>query len=205
MILTNPKMIYMKLVLLSIISLSLAITTQAQKVIRKGMPPIQTSHAQPTARYGIGQFTGKWQEVSRFTRTNRTAVSFTDSLQLWFKGSNVEIREGNGMSMNMKGAASIDAPNTLNVAGDSYTVLSLSKNMLVIDDGEFIRTLKKMNRFYYETLGQVQVEQPVYTTPVITDGSALTGKWTIYRRDAAPGEVNANTNVIKNITINSVN
>jgi hypothetical protein len=175
------------LLLVSILLSGISNICLSQKPIRKGMPPLQQASATPVPRYGIGQLNGKWQEQTRIDRSTNKALSFTDTLQLNFKGNNAELREGSSMSMYMKGTAQIEGVNTLNVAGDSYTINSLSRDRLVIDDGEFIRVLNKTKQFHFETLGNAEVKQAVYLNPVIADPSNLKGKWIVYRRQAEPG------------------
>jgi len=200
----SQKMIFMKFTLLVMITSFMMISSaNAQKPVRKGVKPIQKESAPPTAKYQLAQLNGKWQEVRRSSRSGNDNIDFTDSLQVFIKGSNGELREGNSMNMYMKGGVRVTAPNLLEIAGDSYTVLSLSGNKLVIDDGEFKRTLEKRNRFYYETLGKNEVKAEELNTPVQAPVSSLKGKWLVYRRQAVPGFITSNTTLIKSIDIRS--
>jgi len=177
--------------------------TSAQRVVRKGVKPVSSGNSAPQARYNISQLNGKWQEFKRSSRDGSANIEFTDTLQVHLRGVNAELREGNTMNMNMKGQARITAPNILEIAGDTYSIISLTSSELVIDDGEFRRSLKKIRTFHYETLGKQAIKQEEFSTPLVSDLSHFKGKWQVYRTSALPGYVNSNTNLIKSIEIKS--
>jgi hypothetical protein len=176
---------------------------QAQRVIRKGVKPVVTKVTTVAPGFELEQLTGKWQEWKRISIADKKSIAFTDTLMLNFnKRDAVEIRDG--VSMALVGEAAIEKPNRLLLAGDSYTIISISNNQLVINDGEYIRHLKKKKAFYYESLGNIQVHSEDFTVAVKPNLSFVDGKWDIYRRQAAPGFINEQTDLlIKSISIQS--
>lgn len=176
---------------------------QAQKVVRKGVKPVVTQATTVAPGFELEQLTGKWQEWKRITIVDKQAIAFTDTLMLNFnKRDKVEIRDG--VSMALVGEAAIEKPNRLFLGGDSYSIISINNNQLVINDGEYVKHLKKKKAFYYESLGNIQVHSEDFTVAVKPDLSVVEGKWDIYRRQAAPGFINEQTDLlIKNISIQS--
>ncbi len=174
---------------------------KGQKVVRKGVKPVVTKVATVAPNFELEQLTGKWQEWRRMIMANKIAIEFTDTMMLNFnKRDAVEIRDG--VSMALVGEVAIEKPNRLLLAGDNYTIISINNNQLVINDGEYIRYLKKKKAFYYESLGNIQVHSEDFTVAVKPNLSVVEGKWDIYRRQAAPGFINEQTDLlIKNISI----
>ncbi|RYD83289.1 MAG: hypothetical protein EOP53_01270 [Sphingobacteriales bacterium] len=192
----------MKLILLSLAAL-VCIDAAAQRVKRKGTTPhpLKASNSSINNNgitYNLEQVQGKWQETSRQLAVGKAALSFTDTLMISINGQKAEVKEG--MSMNMRGEAAIDE-NSLQVAGDSYKIVSLEKETMVLGSDEHIITLKKVNLFYLETVGKDSVKQIKHIETRPLDLALLTGKWTIYRRDAKPGIINTNTTLVKSIEI----
>ena len=188
-----------------IILLFLAIGTNtviSQRVVRKGVNPVEVKKANPAAFYNIAQLNGKWQEVLRTNPGSVIAINFSDTLLLNFNKNKVEVRDG--VSMNMKGEASIEPPHTLNAAGDVYTIKSISGNTMLLDDGEFVHRMQKTPRFYYEILGKDSILIERYETPAIVDLKHLPGKWVVYRRQAVPGKV-SDENLLKSIQVHPFN
>lgn len=176
----------------------------AQKIVVKGVTPrgkvVKKTPVQPT--YNILQLTGKWQETRRKVITSNTKVGFTDTLQLNFnKRDSVIVRDG--ISMSQKGYASVDG-NKLQVAGDAYIIISLTKNILVINDGEYIREFHKRKIYYHETLGKIIIPKENLSDPVIVDLKKVMGKWVVYRTQATPGVVDDSA-IIKNLNFSTVN
>ena len=128
--------------------------TDAQKVKRKGVIPIDVSMVrkhEKTPQYTVNQLLGKWQEVARKEKSTGV-VLFVDTIYLNFTTLNaVFTKEGNQPVF--KGAAEIVAPaNVLLAAGDVYTILSVTANEIVLDNQEnIIHTFKKTNQFWHET------------------------------------------------------
>jgi hypothetical protein len=153
--------------------------------------------------YTIAQLKGKWQEFERKDRSGNTVVPFNDSIQLKFSDSNkVQTRTSIITSMTLDGESEIGDGNVLTVAADEYTIKSLDSNSLVLDDNEkFIHTLKKVDSFWYETLGKLSVKQDEFSTPIIVGINNVLGKWSVYRRKAKPGATNDNTLLIKYLNI----
>jgi hypothetical protein len=130
----------------------------SQRVKRKGTEPIDISkQKRPGANlktFKIAQLAGKWQEISRDSKTNIT-LSFTDTIFLNFvDGNTVITKQGNETTM--KGEAAIDATNNeLVAAADVYTIVSVTDSLLVLDNQEnILHTLKKTDQFLYETFGK---------------------------------------------------
>lgn len=183
------------------ISGSTAQRIKVKGVSRKGNGIKTVPVSQPN--YNIMQLTGKWQEIIRTSLSAKTEEAFSDTLQLNFnKRDSVFVREG--MVMSKRGYAAVEAPDQLQVAGDMYTIVSLSKNMLRINDGEFIRVLQKKNLFYYETLGRVIIPKENLTEPIHVNTKNLAGKWEVYRTQAVPGMA-ADSAVIKEINFEKQN
>ncbi len=158
----------------------------AQKVIRKGMPPAKVNKNARTVFHNVAQLSGKWQEYQRKVVGTSAPVDFKDSLLLNFnKRDSVYVYDG--ISMSQRGVVSIDGPATLSLAGDIYTIVSLSKSMMVLNDGEFTRHFKKTERFYHETLGKLKANIESHEKPVVINQGKLKGRWDIYRRQANPG------------------
>ncbi|MBS1949067.1 MAG: hypothetical protein JST47_14995 [Bacteroidetes bacterium] len=156
-----------------------------------------------TADFRLEQLLGKWQELERKKRIDSSAVSYNDSIQLKFSDSNkVMTRTSTLTSMAMVGEAQIDEDNVLTAAADEYTIKSVTTNYLVLDDNDqYLHYLKKVNNFWYETLGKSPVKQDIYDTPISVTINAILGKWFVYRRRAKPGAINDNVLLIKHLDI----
>ena len=173
----------------------------AQKVVRKGVRPVGNKKAMPTTFYNVNQLTGKWQEYSRQSEAASTHINFTDSLMLnFYKRDSVLIKDG--ISISQRGVVAIDGPATLMLAGDQYTILMLNKNTLVINDGEFVRSLIKTKSFYSESLGNLKLTMESFEKPLPIDARKLLGRWDVYRRQANPGL--QDSVLIKSVTFTSV-
>lgn len=194
----------MRVFIILLISIGFAVQGYSQRVKRKGTTAVQVVKLEQVAAYTLEQLEGRWQEVKRIPIDSTNPVNFTDTLQLNFNNGKVELRDAISMKMTLKGAASIEAPNSLSVAGDVYGIRSLAKERLLIDDGEFIRELQKKDQFYAETVGKIKVEQESFVQPQIIDLNKITGKWLVYSRKAAPGSVPDGSAVIKSLNILSV-
>jgi len=159
--------------------------------------------AKKKADYTLSQFLGKWQEFARLDRSTNEAVPFNDSIQIIFSDSNkVRTRTSIVTSMTMLGEADIDVDNTLTVAADEYTIKSFADSILTLDDNDkFIHRLKKMNKFWYETLGKTSAKQNDYSNPIKISVANILGKWSVYRRQAKPGATSDNALLIKNLNI----
>ena len=177
------------------------------KAKRKGVTPIditknKTKKAATTEVFTLEQFAGKWQEVSRTDRSG-DSVEITDTIFLKFSDRNrVETRDG--VKLTIKGAATIDPPgNILVAAADVYTILSVTKEKIVLyDQDRFIHTFNKKEQFWSETLGKLSVSEDVYKDPISVQLSDIMGNWRVYRRLAKPGAiVLPPTSLIKNLKI----
>jgi hypothetical protein len=196
-----------KIIILFSIACTLTLATahaQRQGVKRKGVTPVNVGNKPETKftyDYKLEQFKGKWQEVKRNYKNNNPAP-VTDTIFLYFKDDN-KVETKDGSKTYIKGEAAIEAPgNILVAAADIYTIVSVSNDMIVLDDGdEFIHTLKKVNRFWSETVGKDPVSQEAFDNPIHASAPNLVGNWAVYRRQAAPGAVEANTMLIKHLKI----
>ncbi len=193
--------------LTGILLISSFIPATAQRVKRKGVTPVHVSTKQKADstkyQYKIEQFIGKWQEVKRVAGNN-ISIPISDTIYIWFRNHNkVETRDGN--KTYIKGEAAIDPPgNILVAAADIYTIISLTDEEMVLDDPDKIRhTLKKTNQFWYETLGKIPVEQETFSNPITPTIAAITGNWSVYRRQSKPGTVVPGTMLIKHLKITS--
>ncbi len=154
------------------------------------------------ADFSLEQLRGRWQEIQRLDRVNGQPVPFNDSIQLYFSDSNkVKTRTSVATGMTMEGEAEIDPDNTLTAAADVYLIKSLNDSLLILDDNDkFIHRLRKMRRFWYESLGKTSIQSVNYVVAVRVDLSNLIGDWRIYRRKAKPGTME-NTTLIRNLNI----
>lgn len=193
-----------KLFLLSLSILALSFDTVAQKVKRKGVTQNQPVKKERVTKYSLSQLSGRWQEIKRIPAGSKEPIGFSDSLLMNFYDDKVELKDATSMRISVTGEAQIEAPNFLSVAGDVYTILSLDKTTLIIDDGEFRRELQKKDQFYYETLGKIKVEKDSVSAPVNIDINNLKGKWLVYSRKAQPGATNQQTALIKSFNIISI-
>ena len=186
---------------------SVAGTALAQKVTRKGMPPIDVSKNKTgkgnkkKSLYNIGQFNGKWQEVSRMENNN--GVDFTDTLYLHFTDTGKVItRNGNSSNMHMQGIAAIGDPNTLQAAADVYSIISLADSQVVLDNREgLIQTLKKTDHFVFDNYGKDSIRQEGFVDPVPVTLQDVLGNWMVYRKDAKPGVIHPPVNIIQTLKI----
>lgn len=182
-----------------ILALLIFTTANAQKLIVKGRNPTPQKRGVTPSHYSIEQLTGKWQEVKRSNISDGSRADFTDSLQLNFsKRDSVIVRDG--ISFSHKGHASVDNTNKLVVAGDSYAIRSLSKNTLIINDGDYIRAFSKRKNFHHENMGKIIIPKENISDPISVDGKKLIGKWYVYRTQASPGE-SQDSAIIKNIKL----
>ena len=138
--------------------------TDAQKVKRKGVNPIDVSIVrkhEKTPQYTVNQLLGKWQEVARKEKSTGV-VLISDTIYLNFTTLNaVSTKEGNQPVF--KGAVEIVAPgNVLLAAADVYTILSVTADEIMLDNQEnIIHTLKKTNQFWHETFGKNIIRKPI--------------------------------------------
>lgn len=191
---------------LLLLLVSFAMAAAAQKVRRKGMPPIDITKNKkgrktPQYTFTVEQFDGKWQEVSRKDKSGNV-VEFTDTIYLHFTGNGKVItRDGN--AVNMSGSAVLEAPgNILLVAADVYAILSANDSIAELDDqNEFVHVLKKTNRFRYEDYGKLSVKQETFSDPVSITLNDVLGKWMVYRKVASPGAIHPPVNIITYLKI----
>lgn len=180
-------------------------STSAQQVVRKGMAmesSKKTVISEPPAKYTIDQMAGKWQEVKRMN-TKSEIVDFTDSLSMTINGAKSEVRAG-GMGMIMRGEAVVLAPATLQIAGDSYGIRTVDKDVIVLKDDKYLRQLNRVSQFYFETTGKSPVKSLDENTAVTANIRDLAGKWEIYRRTAKPGAITDSTVLFKSITLTEI-
>ena len=183
---------------------SFSLFVQAQKVIRKGMPPITKTVVNTNAAplYDVRKLNGKWQEITRRTLKNE-AIGFKDTLLFVINNNKGFVKDNTGMTMTMNGDVSIEGSSTLLIGSDAFDILRQQGNMLFIKDETFIRYMKRVPRFYYEMVGKDSVKLPEYHTAINAEMDNLKGKWLVYRRQAEPGFITGNTELIKYITVTS--
>jgi hypothetical protein len=161
------------------------------------------NNSKKKADYTVAQFKGKWQEFARFDRNSNTAVPFTDTIQLIFSDSNkVRTKTSVVTSMTLDGEADIDNENNLTVAADVYTIKSFVNNEVVLDDNEkFIYHIKKVDTFWFETLGKGTVPQNNYSKAINIAVADILGNWSVYRRQAKPGATSEHEALISKLAI----
>jgi hypothetical protein len=188
-----------------------ATTVSAQRVMRKGTRPVQLTpkgtdpDAVKTDKkiFSLTDVQGKWQESARRNIGSAEKLSYTDTLMINIYGDKSEVREG--MSMNMKGDAAVDEGDNLSVAADVYIIRKIDNDQMLLDDGEYLRTMQKVKVFYLETVGKDSIKHSVYQLPQSVPAANLYGKWVVYRREAKPGVINSQTELVKSITISKDN
>jgi hypothetical protein len=202
---SNPYFMLIKNTIVLLLLVSVAGTALAQKVTRKGMPPIDVSKNKTgkgnkkKSLYNIGQFNGKWQEVSRIDNGN--GVDFTDTIYLHFTDTGRVITR-NGNTSNMSGSASVEGNNTLLAAADVYTIVAAADSQIVLDNQEgLVHTLRKVNHFQFENYGKDSIKQEGFSNPIPIMLQDVMGKWMVYRKDAKPGAINPPVNIIQNLKI----
>jgi hypothetical protein len=187
---------------LAVATLLISNNISAQQVVRKGMGMESTKKtviAAPPAKYTIDQLAGKWQEVKRMN-TKSEMVDFTDSMSMTINGSKSEVRAG-GMGMIMRGEAFIDAPAVLHIAGDTYSIRTADKDVIVLKDDRYLRQFSRVSQFYFESAGKSTVKSLDENTIVKANIKDLSGRWEIYRRTAKPGAITDSTVLFKSITV----
>lgn len=169
----------------------------AQRVVRKGVTPVnRPAPAKKAEKFTADLFRGKWQEVRR-TVAGKKPVDFTDTLFLnFFKRDSVISRNG-AMEMSQKGLVQVEG-NQAFFAGDDYTIIRFQKH-LVLDDGVYIRTLESRDAFYTDSLGLTKIPAENIKEPVIIEARLLPGKWHVYRTQSTPGESVPDSTLIRNI------
>lgn len=183
---------------ISLVLISLTIPALAQRVKRKGTTPININKKQPQQIiYTLEQLAGKWQEMKRTGKGNNP-IEIEDTLFLNFLNRN-EVLSQEGKNPTLSGTAQIDPGNVLLVAGDVYTILSLNKEQMVLreDNSTITHTFAKVESFWHESAGAAAIVQPLYDTPKAFILEEVMGQWSVYRRQAKPGEVNPPTTIIK--------
>ena len=177
----------------------------AQQVVRKGMGMESTKKtviSAPPPKYTIDQLAGKWQEVKRMN-TKSEMVDFTDSMSVTINGSKSEVRAG-GMGMIMRGEASVEAPAVLHIAGDTYTIRTADKDVIVLKDDKYLRQFNRVSQFYFENAGKSTVKSLDEATAITANIKDLAGKWEVYRRTAKPGAITDSTVLFKSITLTEI-
>lgn len=195
---------FLKLFLIGLFISCSLLNSNAQRVIRKGVTENKPAKKTTVAQYSLNQLQGKWQEIKRVAAGTSEPVNFSDSLLLNFYNGRVEMKETSSMRISMTGDAEIEAPNILTAAGDVYSIHSVDKNKLVMDDGEFTRELQKKDQYYYEITRRIKIEKDSVTEAVNIDINNLKGKWLVYGRKAKPGSIKPLTPIIKSIEVNSI-
>lgn len=195
-----------KLLIIPVIFFLLSAETMAQRVKRKGVTPTditkkKNAAGKDGAMFTLEQFTGKWQETGRENREKDLAIIIDTILLNFTEPGKVITRDGN--HSNISGNAEIDGPhNILLAAGDVYTIISVTPVQLILDDQEnYIHIFTKTEQFTYETYGKNAVKPDVYKEPVSVKLADITGKWSVYRRQAKPGAIHPPTNIVKYLFI----
>src|ERR1700730_18355273 len=89
-----------------VLMLLITLSSNAQKVERKGVQPHTVIKPVKGATYSLEQFNGKWQEISRRDRINNSSVDFEDTLFFNFSGNN-DVYTRNGINFSLQGKADL--------------------------------------------------------------------------------------------------
>lgn len=175
----------------------------AQRVIRKGVTSEHPAASPPPPLYQISDFQGRWQEVVR-KAADAHPLAFSDSLQLWFTGQKVYSKDASSMRMSMEYDAALPAADWLIIGTDEFRIKSLSPSTMILADENYLRTFRKMDQFYYETVGRDSIIQKDPEIALRANPSLLKGKWQVYRSFAQPGTVDPQTALISSIEIKHI-
>ena len=194
----------MRIILITACILS-CFAASAQRVIRKGTAPtVQAGTPAPDRpRYKFEQFQGRWQEVERKDEAGKK-LDFSDTLLLKFHGNKVESKDATSMRITMDYEYDILAPDILLIGTDEHQIISLSPEQMVLKDEHSQKMFKKMDVFYYETVGKDSIISEELSIPVHTNTRFLKGKWEVYRTKANPGSTGPQTILIKRLEFNSI-
>jgi hypothetical protein len=133
------------------------------------------------------------------------SVDFKDTLFFHFY-SDSEVSVRNGVDLSVKGVAEIETGDILSVAGDEFIIKSIDKTKAILDDGDaYIHTIAKKESFWYESLPTDSVVPENYLNPITISLSDITGRWTVYRRNAIPGSTSGKEALIKSLKIENTN
>lgn len=180
--------------------LASVITCEAQvrmKVKRKAVQPVNIKAKETNpVKFSLTQFSGKWQEISRKSRTNNSSIDFKDTLFFVFSGDDdVYIRDG--INLSLQGKAEILPGNILNTGYDEFTIKSLDDTKAEFDDGNtYIHTLIKKKTFSYESFPTDSVTQETFA-PIQIALSDVIGEWNVYRREAKPASISIAESLLK--------
>ena len=200
---TYQKSMTRTVFLFCLVSLTLTAGAQkVQKVKRKGVDPIPVRNPSKAPQFSLEQMQGRWQEIKRIPANGQDGISFNDTLQIRIEGKKAEVKDATSMQIGMKGEAQIEEGNTLTVAADVFTILSVDSNSLRLNDGEFTRVLVKKEKYYTETVGKQTIEQEKYEEAISIDLRTNAGRWIIYRRQAEAGIRSDELALLKSFEIN---
>jgi len=176
---------------------------------RKGVGPIQSGNgfqAQTGSSYTLDQFQGNWQEFERANYAN-TDLPINDSLQfsIWDTDSAMTRSSANNR-FTMMGRTQIDDGNSIEIAGDVYNIKSVSKDVLMLDDGENIHSFKKVDAFFIgvntaAAIGDTTDKDEFAGGPITASLNNIMGNWAVYRRYVKPGVVTNKIALIRYLNI----
>ena len=181
----------------------IAHTVYSQGVKRKGTTPIRRYSTAPAGKinFTLSQVQGKWQEYKREDIYTHKKLAYTDTLMFSIVNNKAEVKEGTSMTMNMKGEASIEAGNSLAVAGDIYPIISIMGRQMIIKDDSVLKTMKQVKKFYLETVGKDSVNITENKTPRNILLTSIMGKWSVYKKEAKVDILNDNTPLVYSIAL----
>ncbi|MEI9933454.1 MAG: hypothetical protein WDM71_01050 [Ferruginibacter sp.] len=136
--------------LFSFILLSFIVASTHAQVTVKGVKPRMRGPKTSTAStFTMDQLQGKWQEYQRINLKSNSDVSFNDTAQLYFiDNENAVTKTTSSNSMTMKGSADIDDENVLTVVTDVYTIVSVTKDNMELDDDNYKHLFKRVDAFW---------------------------------------------------------
>jgi hypothetical protein len=197
------KVIYMRSIFLLFSSILVSCIGFAQKVgkpVRKGIMPKEIRKTEKKSVFKRDDLNGKWQETMRRVKDG-DQVEFTDTLMLTINKDAGEVKSDNSSAMSMKGSVEFEDPDNLVVAGDPFTIKTVSKNSLVLQDEKFIRKMERRSSFAFEHYGKPKIEAETFDSAVAVSSENIKGKWMVYRRKAPPSNAQVNPPLIKSIDI----
>jgi hypothetical protein len=193
---------YLLLLFFSIVLTCIGFGQKVKKVVRKGIMPTEVRKPEKKSVFKRDDLNGKWQETIRRAKDG-DQVEFTDTLMITITKDLGEVKS-NSAAMSMKGSVEFEDPDNLVVAGDPFTVKTLSKITLVLQDESFVRKMERRSSFEFEHFGKPEVKEEILDSAITVNSENVKGKWMVYRRKAAPSNVRMDPPLIKSLDIRKV-
>lgn len=82
-----------------------------------------------------------------------------------------------------------------------FDVKNVQDNEFTISDGEVYNTLKRVHRFYRESLGKDSMKRHAAFEPTALATADITGDWPVYRSRSESGPISGMVKIIRRLTI----